>query len=97
MIFFDSFIIDLWNEQITIGVFSQMPFEKDNLIQYGDVIFFDSTSVSNVNQWLTIPIIIIDQWRHIQSGGVFFIASETEDVFIWILNTIYTIIIIEGR
>jgi len=41
---------------------------------------------------MTIPIILIDEDRHIQSGGIFYIAMETEDVYTWILEMIFSIL-----
>lgn len=71
-----------------IGILTINHNELNNLKKYGDVIQMDGTSINLENRWYLIPITLLDENRHLVSGGMFFCAIITEEVIIWLLNII---------
>jgi hypothetical protein len=74
---------------VRVGCFTQTREERENLLNYGDVIFLDGTVIDNNLRWDTFPITLLDRNRQICSGGVFFLGLQTTEVFSWVLSTIY--------
>ena len=72
------------------AIWTQTENEKMNLLQYGDIILFDSTDPKLRNGWLAIPVSVIDSNRHILSGGLCFLAFETEETISFLLSQIFT-------
>ena len=70
------------------AVFTAMPFEQENLKRFGDVIWLDGTQRQNYLNWEIIPVTVIDQFKRIRSGGVFFVSRGDQEVIEWILQTL---------
>ena len=79
------------DDQKRVAALSITNEENENLKKYGDVLFIDSTSIENSLNWSIIPIIVIDEYKHIQNAGVCFLAWETEEVYLWLLDALYAI------
>ena len=75
---------------IRCAIWTQNIQEKANLEKYGDVIMFDSTESNLNNEWLTIPISVIDKNRHILPAGLCFVAFETEEVITFLCREIFS-------
>ena len=73
------------------AVFTAMPFEQENLKRFGDVIWLDGTQRQNYLNWEIIPVTVIDQFKRIRSGGVFFVSRGDQEVIEWILRTLLDI------
>ena len=70
------------------AVFTSMPFEAENLKRFGDVIFLDGTQRQNYLNWELIPVTVIDQYKRIRSGGVFFVSRADHEVLEWVISTL---------
>ena len=70
------------------AVFTAMPFELENLKRFGDVIWLDGTQRQNYLSWEIVPVTVIDQFKRIRSGGVFFVSRGDQEVIEWILETL---------
>ena len=70
------------------AVFTSMPFEAENLKRFGDVIFIDGTQRQNYLNWEIIPVTVIDQYKRIRSGGVFFVSRADHEVLEWVISTL---------
>ena len=70
------------------GVFTAMDFEVENMRRFGDVIWLDGTQRQNYLKWEIIPITLIDSFKRIRSGGMFFVSRGDQEILEWVLNMI---------
>ena len=68
------------------AVLSIMPFERENLIKFGSVLFIDGTQNNSRLKWEMIPLTVIDQYRRIRSAGLCMTASGDEEALTWLLS-----------
>ena len=74
------------------AVLTMMPEERNNLFKYCDVIGIDGTYAPLKSNWTIVPITLLDEGRHIQSGGIIFCASFSIEIIFWFLSTIINIL-----
>ena len=86
---FEIYSIQKENKNNIIAIFTQTEEEHENLLKYGDVIFFDGTKINNELRWDLFPVTLIDNNKEIVSGGVFFLGLQTSDVFRWTLEIMF--------
>ena len=79
---------DLDHKTHVHAVYTNMPFEAENLKRFGDVIFLDGTQRQNYLNWEIIPVTVIDQYKRIRSGGVFFVSRGDHEVLEWVIRTL---------
>ena len=78
------------DEQLRCAIWTQTLEEKRNLEDFISVILFDSTSTNLDNGWLSIPVSVLDQNRHIKSAGLCFVAFETFQTIEFLLQNIFS-------
>ena len=76
---------ELQGTPLRCGIWTQTKDEWENLINFGNVIFFDSTEPHLKNGWLAIPVSVVDRNRHLLPGGLFYAPFETEEVITFFL------------
>ena len=81
-----SYEIENETEIQRMAVFTISSEEKNNLMNYMDVVFIDPTFINLENQWTLIPITLVSNTRNILSGGMVFTAITNEEILHWILN-----------
>jgi hypothetical protein len=65
--------------------------QLENLNQYGDVMFIDSTITPTDLQWQIIPITLVDQYKNLICGGILFSAIINTEVVKWMLGYLLSI------
>ena len=70
------------------AVFTAMDFEVENMRRFADVIWLDGTQRQNYLKWEIIPITLIDSFKRIRSGGMFFVSRGDQEILEWVLNVI---------
>jgi hypothetical protein len=68
------------------AVLTFIPFEYENLRQFGDVAFLDGTMVKKALGWTLFPITLINESYQTVFAGLLSTAFETESIFDWILR-----------
>mgnify|MGYP001050602289 FL=1 len=71
-----------------LALFTMTKDEENNLRNFGDVIFIDGTQVKLTLKWEVIPITVIDKNKNIRCGGILYASLFTEEVIIWLLETL---------
>jgi hypothetical protein len=61
------------------------------LLEFGDGVMIDGTSIDNRLHWDIFPMTVIDRNPRILCGGIFFLGWQTSNVFLWMLHRIYAI------
>ena len=87
---FDYINSELQRQPIRCAIWTQSPSEHMNLLNFSDLIMFDSTESNLKNGWLTIPISVVDSNRHILPAGLCFAAFETEEVLEFMCKSIFS-------
>ena len=70
------------------AVFTAMDFEMENLRRFGDVIWLDGTQRQNFLKWEIIPVTVIDPFKRIRSGGMFFVSRGDQEILEWVLKVL---------
>ena len=70
------------------AVFTAMDFEIENLRRFGDVIWLDGTQRQNFLKWEIIPVTLVDPFKRIRSGGMFFVSRGDQEILEWVLRVL---------
>ena len=70
------------------AVYTATPFELENLKRFGNVIWLDGTQRQNRLRWEIMPVTLIDPFKRIRSGGVFFVSRSDQTIIKWVLETL---------
>jgi hypothetical protein len=74
-----------------LAVFTCTQEEYNDLVEYSDVIFLDSTIFPLSNEWQVIPVTLIGNDKKLRCGGIYFTSVVTTDTISWLLNYILTL------
>ena len=72
-----------------IAVFTMTNQEYEDLQEFCDVLFIDSTHVPSRLQWQVLPITLISSNKTIKCGGILFTSMVTEEVVKWLFDILF--------
>jgi hypothetical protein len=72
-----------------VAVFIQTRQEADDLSSFCEVVLIDGTHAQLSLKWEMIPIIAIDQGRHLRVGGICYAAYFDQNVVAWLLSCVW--------
>jgi hypothetical protein len=73
------------------AIFCASPAQLATARKFGDLVFLDSTTIPNRNGWGVIIVTLIGPDRQLLHGGTFYVAYETKEVWMWIIENLKTI------
>lgn len=71
--------------------------QQRKYLRFADVIFVDATKIPNENDWLTVPITVLDSALEIRCVGTLFMAIATGEIYHWALNRLFQVAEIQAN
>jgi hypothetical protein len=83
-----DWVVDTQSGPMRAGLFVQTPEQLSICHRFGDVVFLDSTHISNRGGWVFLMLVLINTERPLELGGLFMTAFETKEFSEWMIDNV---------